>query len=104
VVLFLRQTLSRNKLVELLASRPSASKHLINYLTSINELSAVVDILSGLGRYNEAGLVLYKQALLASKGTQLDSRASRLKTVLSQSQMLRHPDAPYVIGKQDLKF
>ncbi len=102
VALFLRQTLSRNKLVGLLTSRPSVTRHLINYLTTTNDLTSVVDILSGLGRYNEAGLVLYKQALLATSGSQSDGRASKLKSVLSQPQMLRHPDAPFVIGEKTI--
>ncbi len=95
--LFLRQTLSRQKFLEVLTTRPSAVRHFVSYLTSRSELSELIDILSGLGRYNEAGLLIYKQALAATNGGNYDARAQRLKIITSQ--LHNHSDLAHVKGK-----
>ena len=96
--LFLRQTLSRQKFLEVLTTRPSAVRHLVSHLSQRFELSDLVDVLSGLGRYQEAGLIYYKQALVSSNGSNVESRIQRLKGVLSSPQFHGHADLNFVIG------
>ena len=97
--LFLRQTLSRQKFWEVLTTRPSAVRHLVSYLYQRCELSDLVEIMSGLGRYHEAGLICYKQALISSSGSNVDSRVQRLKGVISSPLFHGHADINHVIGR-----
>ena len=94
---FVCQTLSRQKFLEVLTTRPSAVRQFVSYLTSRSELSELIDILSGLGRYNEAGLLIYKQALANTGGGNYDARAQRLKIITSQ--LHNHSDLAHVKGK-----
>jgi hypothetical protein len=38
-------------------------EHLVNYMTTRHELSAVTDLLVALGRFHESGIVAYRQAI-----------------------------------------
>jgi hypothetical protein len=50
-----------------------------------------------LGRYNEAGLLIYKQVLANTAGGNFDVRAQRLKMITSQ--LHNHSDLAHVKGK-----
>ena len=67
-------------------------------MSNRGELPDLVDILSGLGRYHEAGLVSYKHALATSNGSSADSRIQRLKGVLCSPLFHGHSDQNHVIG------
>jgi hypothetical protein len=55
----------------------------VSYLTSRSELAELVDLLSGLGRYHEAGLVSYKQALALTNGSSVESRYAPILKIFS---------------------
>ena len=101
--LFLRQTLSRQKFLEVLATRPAAVRQLTSYLTTRAEIPDLVDILSGLGRYHESGLIFYQQALSVTKGGNIDARTQRLRGVLSSPQFQSHADWQHVTGKKHFR-
>ena len=74
--LFLKQTLTRVKLHEILATRPVAVNHLVTYLQKRKSYQELSDLLTSSGRYDEAGVVLYQHALTL-KGA--DERVRRIK-------------------------
>ncbi len=63
VGLFLKQTLSRFKLHEILATRPTVVNHLVSYLQKRKSYQELADLLTASGRYEEAAIVAYKQVL-----------------------------------------
>ena len=76
--LFLKQTLTRVKLHEILATRPVAVNHLVTYLQKRKSYQELSDLLTSSGRYDEAGVVLYQHALTL-KGA--DERVRRIKGI-----------------------
>ena len=61
--MFLKQSLSTRKLDEILASRPTVINHLVSYLEKRESYNELTDLLTRTGRYDDAGLVHYNQAL-----------------------------------------
>ena len=100
MTLFLKQTLARHKLHEILATRPSAVNHLALYLEKKRLIADLVDLLTASGRYEEAALVAYKQALAV---TNVDDKTRKIKAAL-QNNFHRHPDANHLIGKATMSL
>lgn len=67
VGLFLKQTLSRFKLHEILATRPIVVNHLVAYLRKRKMWQDLSDLLTASGRYEEAAIVTYKQVLSSTQ-------------------------------------
>lgn len=93
VCLMLRRSLKKQKFLSLVCCRPVAVDHLVTYLTTRHELSAVTDLLVALGRFHEAGLVAYRQAVAPPTP---EYRIRNLKQVL-QSHLTDHVDADLVV-------
>ena len=62
MTLFLRKTLSRSRFLELLSTRPTAVRHLANYLEARSEVADATDLLTSLGQHERAAIIHYKQA------------------------------------------
>ena len=62
----IKRSLKKQKFLSVMCCRPLAVEHLVNYLTTRHELSAVTDLLVALGRFHESGVVAYRQAIAAS--------------------------------------
>ncbi len=71
--------------------------HLACYLDKKKLNADLIDLLTASGRYEEAALVAYKQALTY---TNVDDKVRRIKSVL-QTNFHRHPDANHLIGKSN---
>ena len=67
--------------------------HLVAYLEKRKSYQDLSDLLTASGRYEEAALVSYNQALNL---TSIDDKARRIKNVL-QAHFHRHPDANHLI-------
>ena len=93
MALFLKQTLSRFKLHEILATRPIVVHHLVAYLRKRKAFQELSDLLTSTGRYEEAALVAYGQVLQCSS---IDEKVRKIKTVL-QTSFHRHSDANHLI-------
>ena len=79
VAIFLKQTLSRFKLHEILATRPIVVNHLVSYLTKRKAFQEANDLLTASGRYEEAALVVCNQV---SHLNSIDERVRRIKNLL----------------------
>jgi hypothetical protein len=62
----MKRTLKKQKFLSVMCCRPLAVDHLVTYMTTRHELSAVTDLLMALGRFHESGVVAYRQALSSS--------------------------------------
>jgi hypothetical protein len=76
VAIFLKQTLSRFKLYEILATRPTVTNHLVSYLTKRKAFQEINDLLTASGRYEEAALIAYRSIIF---------RKPLLRTILSKN-------------------
>ena len=76
VAIFLKQTLSRFKLYEILATRPTVTNHLVSYLTKRKAFQEINDLLTASGRYEEAALIAYRSIIFGK---------SLLRTILSKN-------------------
>ena len=63
VTLMIRRTLKHPKFLAIICSRPLAAEHLVNYMITRHELTQVCDLLIALGRFNDAGVVAFRQAI-----------------------------------------
>lgn len=88
VALFLKQTLSRFKLHQILTTRPIVVNHLVSYLQKKKCYQECIDLLTASGRYEEASLVAYKHALTFNN---IDEKIRKIKNVL-QTSFHNHPD------------
>jgi len=79
ITLMLRSTLKWAKFIEIVEARPVAADQLVAHLVTRHELSALIDLLSALGRRQEASVVAFKQALASPT---LEARVKKLKDVL----------------------
>ena len=68
--------------------------HLVSYLQKRKSYQELSDLLTASGRYEEAALVHYQQALQL---TSVDERVRKIKNLL-QTSFHRHPDANHLIG------
>jgi hypothetical protein len=97
VSLFLKQTLSRYKLNEIFATRPSAVNHLAAYLEKKKSFQELADLLTASGRYEESAIVCYQQVIQQqSNSGQIDDTVRKFKILLQQN-FHRHPDANHLI-------
>lgn len=81
VVLFLVKTLNRKQLNRILLARNDACNHYINYLIVRLEISEAADLLTMLGRDQEAAMLQYKVAVKIHSDPQI--KKQRLKKVFS---------------------
>jgi len=98
VTLMIKRTLKHPKFLGLICSRPLAAEHLVNYMITRHELSQVSDLLIALGRFNDAGIVAYRQAMSSQN---LEYKVRNLKQIL-HSQMSGHEDAGLVLEQINL--
>ena len=66
VSLMVKRTLKKQKFLCVMSCRPVAVEHLVTYMTTRHELSAVIDLLVALGRFHDSGVVAYRQAVASS--------------------------------------
>lgn len=85
--------MSRFKLHEILATRPTVVNHLVAYLQKRKSYQDLSDLLTASGRYEEAALVSYQQVLQLNS---VDDKVRRIKALL-QTSFHRHPDANHLI-------
>eukprot|EP00095_Tigriopus_kingsejongensis_P006315 maker-scaffold61_size441589-snap-gene-3.30 protein:Tk06315 transcript:maker-scaffold61_size441589-snap-gene-3.30-mRNA-1 annotation:"spermatogenesis-defective protein 39 homolog isoform x2" len=99
VTLHAKNTLSLQKFVELLLPRPGATDVLVSYLHERQAFNELTDILTALGRHEEAAFYNYGHA--CTKISDLGVKTKRLKWLLS-SHFHGHPDADILIGHINL--
>ena len=97
VVLFLRQTLSRSKLAEALATRPQAIRQLVVYLEKRGLFNDLVDVYSSLGQYQDAALVQYKASLVQTGRGGIDAKVRRIKAALSTPYFSQSSDSSHLV-------
>ena len=59
---FAHKTLSRSKFLELISTRPVALKYLIDYLEERGSIGELSDLLTSLGRQDQAAIIHYRSA------------------------------------------
>lgn len=91
--LFARRTLRTSKFYELMHTRPICVRHLVHFLETRCEFSALTDLLTALGQYEQAALIHYKQA---AKTPNLEARIKRVKDTLN-NHFYNHPDKTILI-------
>ena len=96
--MFLKQSLSTRKLDEILASRPTVINHLVAYLEKRESYNELTDLLTRTGRYDDAGLVNYNQALNLKS---IDDRAICIKRV-QNNHFHGSPDGYHLMEHQHL--
>ncbi|XP_059095276.1 spermatogenesis-defective protein 39 homolog [Tigriopus californicus] len=99
VTLHAKSTLSAQKFSELLSSRRAATNVLVCYLQERQLLNDLTDLLTALGRHEEAAF--YNYTHVCSKISDLGSKTKRLKSLLT-SHFNGHPDADLLIGQINL--
>ena len=76
-----------------------AVNHLVAYLQKRKAYEKLSDLLTSCGRYDEAGVVQYQQALTLKN---IDDKSRRIKTILRQTIFTRHPDAEHLVQHGNL--
>lgn len=79
ITLMLQTTLKSTKFMEILELRPTAADQLVAHLVTRHEHSKLTELLSALGRRQEASVVAFKQATASST---LETKVKKLKDVL----------------------
>ena len=102
VTLFLRQTLSRSKLAEALATRPQAIRQLAVYLEKRGQFNDLIDLYSSLGQYHEAALVQYKASLVETGRGGMDGKIRKIKAALSTSFFSQSSDSSHLVEHVNL--
>ena len=95
VAIFLKQTLSRFKLYEILATRPTVTNHLVSYLTKRKAFQEINDLLTASGRYEEAALIAYRSIIFGK---------SLLCTILSKNLNEYHSTWQYSFDEWSVRF
>lgn len=78
VTIFLKSTLKPSLFNSVLKTRPEAINHYVNYLIETQELSAAMELLSSVGRHQEALIAQFRQSCLSEN---IISKLDTLKTV-----------------------
>lgn len=81
IVLFLEKTLNRKQLNRILLHRPEASNHYLNFLETKMKIAEATDLLTMLGRDNDAAMLQFKIAMKMNPDPEI--RKQKLKKVYS---------------------
>jgi len=98
VTLMLYKTLKWGRFLAVMETRPVAADQLVAHMVTRHELGQLGDLLTALGRRQEAGVVAYSQATASPS---LETRVRRLKEVLG-TKLADHADADHVIDQINL--
>lgn len=79
VVLFMKKTLKQSLFNRELCKRPQGANHYVCYLQQNGQINELIDVLTMLGRFEEAAVVKYKQVISAAR---VETKIKNLETCL----------------------